>query len=98
MKKQKILIYVCLIIAIIIICVIIKINPISKIRLYGKSAKLEMDENILSYMLYDNTEEKLKALVTISKQEGITSIEYTDTDGKKIEINGKRQAKNIYGY
>ena len=42
-----------------------------------------MDENILSYILYDNTEEKLKALVTISKEEGITSIEYTDTDGKK---------------
>ena len=52
-----------------------------------------MDENILSYMLYDNTEEKLKALVTISKQEGITSIEYTDTDGKKIEINGNGKQK-----
>lgn len=52
-----------------------------------------MDENILSYILYDNTEEKLKALVTISKEEGITSIEYTDTDGKKIEINGNGKKK-----
>lgn len=93
MKKQKIIISLCIIIAILIICIIIKIDPISQIRIYRKSAGLEMNENVLSYIMYDNTGEKLKTVVIISKEEGITSIEYIDMDGKLIKVNGNGKKK-----
>ena len=89
MKSKNILIIILSIITLLIVYLMIKYNILGQIQKNIEDKTQKMEENTLSYIIYDNTGEKLKTVVTIAKEEGIDSVEYTDNDGKIVKIEGQ---------
>lgn len=93
--NKKTLIFISIIVVIILVLTIILISKKDNIQKFIEKLNKE-EETILdeiSCRVYDNQTEKLKSLVVISRVNGIQQIEYTNNDGKSIQITCNNKQK-----
>lgn len=97
MNKKRILklsiICICILIIIALLFLALRDNKVNSLEkgLLSETNQDVIDE--MTFLVYDNTEEKLKTLVRISRENGIDTVEYVDENNQNIilDCHGKQR-------
>lgn len=90
MNKKRVLI-LCTISIVIILAVLAFIAlKYNKVQFLEKGNVSETNQDVIdemTFLVYDNTEEKLKTLVRISRENGIDTVEYANENNENVILN-----------